>query len=341
MLKRLLASFTGSKHSPEAAALEDRDALPRSATNARVAQVNLQAMPDIFHYWYSKHFCPAGASLGFFSPNDFFCKWTARHCAQNSGRPVRALSLGATRVDLETEIAVYCRDEGHTNLSIECASMPGDRRSLSFERAKRSGVDEIIRPLPNPEALWQQDHAYDIIMTNNVLNDAEQTELLLDKIVEHLAADGIFLISDKLPDNARTPAALREINHLWQTLDEHYRYNHLLEQVDERFAYQGELDDSVTRDFLSLLDQRFQFETFAGFANIIEPFISRAYGHNFDTKNPDDLAFIDRVHAADVQLMREGTIKPTYLLACLQKQATLELHFPGLSSSHVLQPEPR
>lgn len=53
------------------------------------------------------------------------------------------------------------------------------------------------------------------------------------------------------------------------------------------------------------------------FANIIDPFTDRSFGHNFDVMAEWDRAFIDRVHARDESEILTVRIKPTHMLAVL------------------------
>jgi hypothetical protein len=74
------------------------------------------------------------------------------------------------------------------------------------------------------------------------------------------------------------------------------------------------------QDILPELIQRFQFDCFLGFANVIDIFIERSFGHNFDPRNESDVAFIDRVAMTDDALLESGKIKPTHMIAALKKE---------------------
>jgi hypothetical protein len=74
-----------------------------------------------------------------------------------------------------------------------------------------------------------------------------------------------------------------------------------------------------------LLIKKFHFELFVGFANIIDIFIDRCFGHNFDPASPWDLAFIDKVHSIDEDHLRKGAIKPTHMTAALMKAQPIKM----------------
>lgn len=73
-----------------------------------------------------------------------------------------------------------------------------------------------------------------------------------------------------------------------------------------------------SQDILPLLNSRFSFELFIPFSNVVNVFIDRPFGWNFDANAAWDLDFIDRVHAADKKAMLSGDIKPTQMLAALR-----------------------
>ncbi len=72
-----------------------------------------------------------------------------------------------------------------------------------------------------------------------------------------------------------------------------------------------------SQDILPLLLDRFHFEFFYAFANVIDPFIDRGFGPNFDPEAEWDRAFIDRAHACDESGISSGALKPTHMLAVL------------------------
>ena len=74
-----------------------------------------------------------------------------------------------------------------------------------------------------------------------------------------------------------------------------------------------------SQDILPLLLDHFHFRLFFGFANVIDPFVDRSFGHNFDATAPWDRAFIDAVQERIEKEMVSGRIKPTHMLAVVEK----------------------
>ena len=69
-----------------------------------------------------------------------------------------------------------------------------------------------------------------------------------------------------------------------------------------------------------MLVERFDFEFFVGFANVIDPFIGRSFGAHLDVNSEEDRQFVDRIHARDESEMLAGRIKPTHAMAVMRKR---------------------
>ena len=106
-------------------------------------------------------------------------------------------------------------------------------------------------------------------------------------------------------------------------LPEPYKRNHLLGRREDEFLDWDSAQDGFegirAEDVLPLLVERFGFELFFGFGNVIDPFVSRAFGPNFDADRPWDREFIDRVHQRDQTALLSGQVTPTHMLAIMRK----------------------
>jgi hypothetical protein len=174
---------------------------------------------------------------------------------------------------------------------------------------------------------WKPAHEYDAIVANQFLHHVVNLEDLLAATKNCLQPDGCFLISDMIGRNGhqRWPEALEIVREFWRQLPPSYRYNRSLRRYEEIFS---NWDCSVVgfegircQDILPLLIAQFHFRFFFGFGNVIDPFVDRSFGHNFDAEAPWDRAFIDRVHERDERELFAGRIKPTHLLAVVGKNA--------------------
>jgi hypothetical protein len=129
----------------------------------------------------------------------------------------------------------------------------------------------------------------------------------------------------------RWPEALTFVNQLWEELPERYRYNHALKRTERKYENWDCSIDSFegirAQDILPLLVNRFQFDLFVGFGNIIDIFVDRAFGPNFDPEHEWDRSFIDRVHTLDVEQMAKGVVKPTHMYAAMTKRPVTHPRF--------------
>ena len=75
-----------------------------------------------------------------------------------------------------------------------------------------------------------------------------------------------------------------------------------------------------SQDILPLLLSQFHFELFVAYGNVIDPFVDRAFGHNFDATAQWDRDFIDRVHQRDEEAILAGWIKPVHMEAVVGKE---------------------
>ena len=120
----------------------------------------------------------------------------------------------------------------------------------------------------------------------------------------------------------RWPEALVIVNEYWEELPASYRYDRqrfcqLDAFVNWDCAKDG-FEGIRAQDILPLLVQRFSFEVFLAFSNVIDPFIERSFGPNFSVERDWDRTFVERVHARDEEELAAGRIKPTHMFAVMR-----------------------
>jgi hypothetical protein len=159
-------------------------------------------------------------------------------------------------------------------------------------------------------------------------------------VQESLLPTGTFVTSDMIGRNGhmRWPEALAIVQEFWRELPKEQTYNHLLQRHEtlyENWDCSSEGFEGIrAQDILPLLIAYFEFDVFLPFANVVDPFIDRTFGPNFNAANPADRAFIDRVHARDHAEIASGAIKPTHILAAMcSGRAGLQRYVDGLTPS--------
>jgi hypothetical protein len=150
-------------------------------------------------------------------------------------------------------------------------------------------------------------------------------EELFDAVTGCLSDHGYFLVDDMIGRNGhqRWPEALEIVRELWKELPDKYKRNWQTGRLEKQFvnfdcSKEG-FEGIRAQDILPLLIQRFHFDRFFAFGNVIDVFIDRSFGPNFDVNAEWDARFIDRVHALDVSNLERGTIKPTHMIAAMRK----------------------
>lgn len=305
------------------------------------ARRNVHELPPIFHYWSNKYLRPRLEQLGYSSPDDFF---GARLEALVGDRSyVRALSLGSGNAELEIPLAQRLLSKGFTNFTIVCTDINDDMLARGRASTSRAGVEAHIGFKHLDFNYWHPEGRYDAILANQCLHHVVELEHLIASIDRALTADGYLLVSDMIGRNGhmRWPKALRLVEELWSELSDSYKYNHQTGELERAFINRdcsvGCFEGIRAQDILPLLLQRFDYDLFLGFANIVDPFIDRAFGHNFDADNDTDRAFIDRVHALDESCLNSGELGPTHMIAAFTRSANARRrHLPPMTPEHAL-----
>ena len=282
-------------------------------------------LPPAFHYWSNRHLRPLLREQGFDSPDALFLKIFSEQCG--TGLPVRFLSIGAGNGDLELQLACQLSKSGYDNFVIDCLELNPQMLERGRVAADAAGLAKRFDFIRADFNHWTAGHQYDAVMANQSLHHVMNLEGLFGEIQRSLRASGAFVISDMIGRNGhrRWPEALRLVREFWRTLPPSYRQNQLLGAYEEEFAdwdCSGEGFEGVrAQDILPQLLERFHFESFLPFANLIDPFIDRAFGHHFNVDSAWDRAFLDRVHARDVEEIAAGRLTPTHLLAVMRQQS--------------------
>jgi SAM-dependent methyltransferase len=286
---------------------------------------NVHDLPDIFNYWADRYLLPKFQPFGFTSPTDFFRTSLLRLCRDHPGESQRFVSIGAGNCDTEIGIAEQLRAEGMRGFVLECLDINPHMLDRGRRMAQEKQVADVIRFTEADINSWRPRRSYQAVMANQSLHHFLELETLFDKVHDALATGGVFLADDMIGRNGhmRWPEALVIVNRLWSELPERCKYNHQLKRVELEFdnwdcSKEG-FEGIRSQDILPLLLERFGFELFVAFGNVIDIFVDRSFGHNFDRSNASDVAFIDRVHAIDENHLERGAITPTHMTAAMVK----------------------
>lgn len=286
----------------------------------------VHALPPIFHYWSNRYLRPRLEAFGASHPDAFFTKYLAE-CYGDGGGTRRFLSIGAGNCDTEVRLARALTDAGCDDFAIECLELNGAMLERGRQLAISAGLADKIVPLRADFNKWQPARRYDGIIANQSLHHVVALERLFDAVAGSLAPHGRFIASDMIGRNGhqRWPEALAIVREFWRDLPPSYRYNRQLRRHEAEFldwdCSTGGFEGIRAQEILPLLVERFGFDMFLGFANVIDPFVDRGFGPNFSVDNQWDREFIDRVHGRDEAEIAAGCIKPTHMFAVMRPGA--------------------
>jgi SAM-dependent methyltransferase len=295
-----------------------------ASENARFSSdLDVHALPEISHYWSHKHLLPMEREFGFSHPEEFLANYLQEAARRTGSRPLRFVSLGAGNCDAEVRIAQTLIERGIAEFTLECVEINPAMRERGAQMAADAGLADTVIPVHGDFNRWRPTHRYDAVMANQSLHHVLELEDLFDQVRAALLPRGLFLASDMIGRNGhqRWPEALRIVHEFWDELPDAYRYNLQLRRQQKRFmdwdcSYAG-FEGIRAQDVLPLLVERFDFEMFLAFGNLIDPFIDRGIGHHFNPEREWDRDFIDRIHARDEAELQAGRIKPTHMMAAM------------------------
>lgn len=292
---------------------------------------NVHDLPEIAHYWSNKYLLPIVSQFGFANAEEFYCLYIQRICqafsiGSSENEVCHLISIGAGNCDIEIKLVEMLLDKGLEHFTLECLDI--NQAMLDRGLASAQQLASKMQFTCSDINGWQPKQQYHIVIANQSLHHFVELELLFDKIDHALHPQGYFLTHDMIGRNGhqRWPEALEIVNELWATLPERYKYNHLLKRVEleeyENWDCATESFEGIrAQDILPLLVEKFSFDLFLAYANVIDIFIDRCFGHNFDANDPHDQAFIDKVHQIDQSAIEEGRIKPTHITAAMTKKS--------------------
>jgi SAM-dependent methyltransferase len=265
-------------------------------------------------------------TFGFRNSIEMFQTYIAQVCRERPEETCQILSIGSGDSATEIRLAQWLIEQNVGNFRFECLDLNPEVLDRGRRASSEKGFGGRFVFSTFDVNSWKPDGPFHIILAVQCLHHFVELEVLFDKIHHALHPDGFFLTDDMIGRNGhqRWPEALKFVEEFWAELPDSYKYNRGLNRVDKRFEDQDcsgvGFEGIRAEDILPLLMERFHFDLFFGFGNIIDNFVERVYGPNFDPSREWDRDFIDRVHAADVREIESGRLKPTHIYAAMMKR---------------------
>jgi len=280
-------------------------------------------LPEIYQYWSNNFLRPRLARAGFDGPLDMFRRLLSEAYVNSARIERRFLSIGSGNCLTEIALAEHLLQRGQPDFVFECFELNPVLVAQGNTYARDRGVSRQIAIVETDVNSWSPSFEYDAVLANSSLHHIQNLEHVFAGIAQCLASSGTFLTSDTIGRNGhmRWPEALEIVEEYWRELPLEYRFNQQLQRHEHEFvnwdcSSEG-FEGIRAQDILPLLIERFDFDFFGAFANIIDPFIDRSFGHNFNSSRFWDRAFIGRVEARDTAEIHNGRIKPTHLVAAM------------------------
>ncbi|WP_158500368.1 cyclopropane-fatty-acyl-phospholipid synthase family protein [Xenococcus sp. PCC 7305] len=299
---------------------------------------NLHALPQIFHYWSNRYLSIYIKTIGYKSIRDLFFQHLKQACQTKD--KARFCSIGVDNCSNEIHQIKNLVGAGHTNFVFDCIDINQNKLQQGWETACKLGLEKYLEVKAIDLNSWKVQHQYDVILAIQCLHHFIELESIFQKIYDYLTPEGYFITHDMIGRNGhqRWPEALNVINSFWSDLPSKYKFNHRSKQIEENFINrdfsQHGFEGIRAQDILYLLDQTFEFQDFIFWGGVIDPFISRAFGHNYDPKKAEDKAIIDKIQKINEDLLISNIIKPTQMVATMGKAIPDKQHFLyGLSPS--------
>ncbi|MEM7482403.1 MAG: class I SAM-dependent methyltransferase [Acidobacteriota bacterium] len=287
--------------------------------------VNVHDLPAIYHFWSHRWVLPKLQACGYEGVDHFFSSHIATQCRSGDRAKTHGvISIGAGNCDLEVRLAEQLRADGVTNFRFRCLELNPFMIERGRELAKQAGVEEHFRFDVLDIDDWQPSEPVSVCLANHSLHHIVDLESLFAKIHRAIGQEGVFLTNDMIGRNGhmRWPEALTLVDDIWSEMPQRYKYNHQLSRWEEEYE---NWDCSVegnegirAQDIMPLLVETFAFESCVAFGNLVDIFVDRSFGHNFDPEKAEDLAFIERIAELDEAKIDGGELKPTHLLAAMR-----------------------
>jgi SAM-dependent methyltransferase len=290
---------------------------------------NIHDLPDIFHYWSNKHLRPRlNEVMGADSVSDFYAL-PFRQALESGGGNRRLLSIGAGDCSVEVGVAKRLQELGVRDFELTCLEVSPHLLERAEAAIGRDSLKEFVRPQLMDINQWKPSEQFAGVMASHSLHHFVELEKIFAAVHAALDDQGVFVTNDMIGRNGhmRWPEVLEFVESIWAFMPDRYKFNRQLNRFEAAFinwdcSHEG-FEGVRAQDILPLLKETFGFESFLAFGGIVDVFVDRAFGHNFDPESEVDRAFVDFLQLLNDRLIDGSVVKPTTMFAVHKKQATL------------------
>jgi SAM-dependent methyltransferase len=281
-------------------------------------------LPAIHDFWVKRYLTPKLRACGLPSLEALVLDAVVAACGRAAGERA-VVSLGAGACDAEVLLASHLLDRGVTNFVLTCVDPNPHLLARGRQLAHRHGVLSRLRFALVEPGSWDPRPGTAVYLARDTLHRVPELERLLERLIASLAADGLLLACEPIGRNRHRlwPETLAFVEAVWQALPARCRFDHTLGRRDDRFVNRERArqagDGARAQDVLPLLLERLHFELFVAAGGIVDPFIDRAFGANFDPHREPERGFVDELALLDEAAIDAGLVKPTRMIAVLRR----------------------
>ena len=302
---------------------------------------SIHDLPRIHEYWIENHVNKKIMLAGYQSIEDFYFKKIIK--LFESADKVFILSVGSGNCDFEFDIAKKITEAGFDNFEIHCMDFNDKMLKRGRRMFKDNGMEKNFKEIFADFNIWISKNKYHCILANMSLHHVVELEHLFENIRNSMYSSSIFLSYDMIGRNGhmRWPESLALVNNYWGNLPNEYRFSIMINKTQDIFenydCSQSGFEGIRAQDVLFLLNKYFFFEDFIAFGNVVEAFVDRSIGYNFNPNKKFDSEFIDMLHEVDEAGFKNGTLKPTQMLACMRINKVVTNYVEPLSPSFSIR----
>ncbi|MFZ5645000.1 MAG: class I SAM-dependent methyltransferase [Bacillota bacterium] len=277
-------------------------------------------LPDSFHYItnrYIKNLILEKFNIGSFD------EMVIKHinALKSEKNKIEILSLGSGNGDFEIKTALQA-----PNCFFTCYELNPYMINRAYQSAKDYNVEDAFNFVEVDINKVKIDKCFDMVIANQSLHHFVALEHIFKEISKCMTTDSIFLVNDMIGRNGHLfwDSTLDICNRIWAILPKSLKYNHQLKKVfDKRIQIDysaGSFEGVRAQDILPLLDRVFNFKEFGVFFCLVNRFIDRDFGHNFDINNEMHKAILDAIWHIDDFCLKNKILKPVQMFASLVKK---------------------
>lgn len=279
-------------------------------------------LPPTHDFWTSRYVDPLFSEVGLGGIDDLFERAIVEQCARRAPESATLISLGSGNGEVELPLAARLTERGVTNLELVLLELNPVMIERALDTAAQLGLADRVRCEQTDLNTWTTTRRADIYLAIHSLHHVVELEHLYNEIAGSLDPEGVVLVNDMIGRNGhvRWPEAAAILARIWSRLPDRLRRNNYGGEIDLVYpdidcSADGGFEGVRSQDVLPELLKRFHPEYYLTFANVIDPFIDRVYGPNFDLDEPGDVAFIESVARLDDAALDLAVLTPTHMVA--------------------------